>query len=461
MTLDDGFAVGTSGHLLYEGIDVAELAEQVPTPFYLYSGRRIRANVEAIRGAFSARHAASEIFFASKACSNLWFLRQVYDAGANVEVNSGGELAKALCAGFAPDQIVFNGVAKTEAEIAAAIEAGIRSLIIDSLFEIERAASVAAALARRVAVALRVDVDVPTHTHPGLATTHGGKAGIDLDDAVPAFARAAATGWLEVRGLHVHIGSQITSVEPYVSALERSLELMQRLEGESGLRLEELNLGGGLAVPYRQEPACAADDYFCCTLTPDDYAAAICAVLERRRSDLKLLMEPGRAIAGTTAILVTRVEGEKTKAVRDESGRRTAEERWLVIDAGANTLLEHTNYDWYFRTVVANRADRAATAPFRLAGPLCDGGDVFAGDDGSAFRRFPAETTAGDVIAFRDCGAYTLEMMHPYNARPRAAAYAVVDGQVVQIRRADSFDDLVAHDIAEGAPLAERGTLPK
>jgi len=461
MTLDDGLAVGPRGHLLFDGIDVVELAERVPTPFYLYSGRRIGANAEAIRRAFTSRHAATEIFFASKACSNLWFLRQVHDAGVNVEVNSGGELAKALRVGFAPSQIVFNGVAKTEAEIAAAIEAGIRSLIIDSMFEVERAAGVAGALARRVEVALRIDVDVRTHTHPGLATTHGGKAGIDLDDALPAFARAVAADWLDVRGLHLHIGSQITSVEPYVRALETSLGLMRRLEDESGLRLEQLNVGGGLAVPYREKAACAADDYFCCTLTPDDYAAAICAVLERRRPDLKLFLEPGRAIAGTTAILVTRVESEKTKGVRDESGRRTSEERWLAIDAGANTLLEHTNYDWYFRTVVANRADREATAPFRLAGPLCDGGDVFVGDDGSAFRRFPAETTVGDLVVFLDCGAYTLEMMHPYNARPCAAAYAVVAGDVVQIRRADSFDDLVSADIADGTRLLGRSVRPE
>ena len=257
MTLDDGLAVGPRGHLLYDGVDVVELAGRVPTPFYLYSGRRIRANAEAISSAFTSRHAATEIFFASKACSNLWFLRQVHDAGVNIEVNSGGELAKALRAGFAPGQIVFNGVAKTEAEIAAAVEAGIRSLVIDSLFEIERVADVAGALARRVNVALRVDVDVRTHTHPGLATTHGGKAGIDLDDALPAFARAAAADWLDVRGLHLHIGSQITSVEPYERALEASLDLVQRLEDEAGLRLEQLNIGGGLAVPYREEPVCA------------------------------------------------------------------------------------------------------------------------------------------------------------------------------------------------------------
>ena len=266
MTLDDGLAVGPTGHLLFDGVDLVELAERVPTPFFVFSGRRIRANVEAISGAFTSRHAATEVFFASKACSNLWFLRLVRDAGVNVEVNAGGELDKALRAGFAPGQIVFNGVAKTKAEIAAAVDAGVRSLVIDSLYELERVAGSPAALARRVNVAPRVDVDVPTHTHPGLATTHGGKAGIDLDDALAAFACAAAADWLDVRGLHLHIGSQITSVEPYERALEASLDLVQRLEDEAGLRLEQLNVGGGLAVPYREEPACAGDDYFCCTL---------------------------------------------------------------------------------------------------------------------------------------------------------------------------------------------------
>jgi diaminopimelate decarboxylase len=144
---------------------------------------------------------------------------------------------------------------------------------------------------------------------------------------------------------------------------------------------------------------------------------------------------------------VSRVENEKVKGVRDASGTRIDEERWLTVDAGFNTLLEHTNYHWYYRAIVAGRAAQRNDGQFRLAGPLCDGGDVFAGDNNQLTRRLPAATTVGDVIVFFDAGAYSLEMMSQYNGRPRAAAYAVVDGDVRQILERDSFDDLIAHDL--------------
>jgi diaminopimelate decarboxylase len=165
-----------------------------------------------------------------------------------------------------------------------------------------------------------------------------------------------------------------------------------------------------------------------------------------------LFLEPGRSIAATTAVLVARVENEKTKGRRDGAGRRVGDERWLTVDAGFNTLLEHTNYHWYYRTIVASRAGEEAEGEFRLAGPLCDGGDVFAGDGDSAYRSLPASTAVGDVVAFLDAGAYTLEMMNPYNARPTAAAFAVTAaGRLVQIRRRDTAEDLVAHDLVPGA----------
>ena len=187
-------------------------------------------------------------------------------------------------------------------------------------------------------------------------------------------------------------------------------------------------------------------------------------MLERRRPSLKLLLEPGRSIAGNTALLVTSVENAKVKGVRDAAGRRVGDERWLTIDAGFNTLLEHTNYRWYYRTAVASRAAEAADTPFRLAGPLCDGGDVFAGDDDTPYRTFPAATAPGDVVVFFDAGAYTLEMMNPYNARPRAAAYATHEGGAELIRSADTLHDLIACDVEPGAgagghPHAQRRGL--
>jgi diaminopimelate decarboxylase len=296
-------------------------------------------------------------------------------------------------------------------------------------------------------------VHVPTLTHPGLETAHGGKAGIDRDDAAAAFCLAAEHPNLEPAGMHMHVGSQITSVEPYRQAIAAALDLVAEVEAAAGVRLQFLNAGGGFAVPYREAPVtCHPSDYFCSQLTAADYADAIGGAVAARRPDLSLFLEPGRSIAATTAVLVARIENEKTKGRRDGAGRRIGDERWVTVDAGFNTLLEHTNYSWYYRTIVASRAGEAADTDYRLAGPLCDGGDVYAGDADSPYRGFPAATTVGDVVAFLDAGAYTLEMMNPYNARPTAAAFAVTAaGRLVQIRRRDTAEDLVAHDLVPDA----------
>ena len=308
------------GRLLFDGVDVAALGGRVDTPFFLYSQARIAANVAAVRRAFEARHAASRVFFAGKACSNLWFLEQVRAAGAGIEVNSGGELWKALRAGFSPDQAVFNGVAKSRAELAEAVSAGIAGVVADSLCELRRLDEVARDLGRPARVLPRVDVNVTGGTHPGLETASGGKAGIDLGEAMEALRLAAASEHLELAGLHLHIGSQITAVEPYLRALGVALDLLDDVERELGVTLPALDLGGGFAVAYRERSMRPDGDYFFTGLTVSDYAAAICAEVARRRPALELWLEPGRSIAADTAILVTRVESEKTKRLRDQLG---------------------------------------------------------------------------------------------------------------------------------------------
>ena len=452
MPTNDSWLTVRGGRLCFDGADIVAVAGDAETPFYLFSERRLRHNIAGLQEAFGGRYPRSEIFYASKACSNLWFLNVVRDSGINVEVNSGGELDKALRAGFEPRQIVFNGVAKTRAEIAAAVRVGVRTLLVDSLHELGCIAEVAAEVGRPAPVAPRIDVHVPTATHPGLETAHGGKAGIDRDDAAEAFRRAAADPGLDPVGLHLHVGSQITSVDPYRQALSNALDLVDEVEAVAGVRLQFLDAGGGFAVPYRESsPSGAAADYFCSRVSLDEYAATIRGVLEARRPDLALFIEPGRSIAATTGVLVTRVENEKTKRTRDADGRVVGEERWLTIDAGFNTLLEHTNYRWYFRTLAAGRAGEPADTQFRLAGPLCDGGDVFAGDDDTPYRRFPVGTSVGDLVVFLDAGGYTLEMMNDYNARPRAGARAVtLAGDVVAVRRRETSSDLFAFDLTPG-----------
>jgi diaminopimelate decarboxylase len=445
------------GHLLLEGIDIVALAQQVETPFFVFSERELRWNIERLRNAFNRRHLDTEIFFASKACSNLWFLDRVRRSGINVEVNAGGELWKVLKVGFTPDQIVFNGVAKTHSEIGQAVDNGIRAIVVDSMYELERVAGVAQEYLTPANVSIRVDVNVETLTHPGMMTAHGAKAGIDIDDALDAFGFAASHEYLNLRGMHMHIGSQITGVEPYVTAMETALDLIDKVEASCEVTLEHLDAGGGFAVPYREGPECAPDDYFCAKLTADDYAEAICEVVERRRPKLKLFLEPGRSIAASAAVLVTHVENEKVKGVRDAGGKRIADDHWVTIDAGFNIVLDNALYDWYFPAVVANKADHEPVAEFRVAGPLCDGGDLVPGQDGTPFRRLPADTTVGDLLVFFNVGAYTLETMTPYNSRPRASAYAVADGEIVQIREQESYDDLVARDRPASLPT---GKLP-
>ena len=440
------------GRLLFDGADVAGLAGRVDTPFFLYSQARIAANVARVRRAFASRHAASRVFFASKACSNLWFLEQVRAAGAGAEVNSGGELWKALRAGFSPGQLVFNGVAKSRRELEEAVTAGIRGIVADSLCELRRIDEVARDLGRPARVLPRVDVNVSGGTHPGLETASGGKAGIDRGEALDAFRLAAASEHLRLEGLHLHIGSQITTLEPYLRALGVALDLLDEVERELGVTVPALDVGGGFAVAYRERPLHPDDDYFFTGLGVEDYAAAIAEVVARRRPALELWVEPGRSIAADTAILVTRVESEKTKRLRDQRGRAVAEDRWLLVDAGYNTFFDPVLYGWYYPLVSVSRPAAAADGSFRVAGPLCDGGDVFGGDDATEYRRLPAATAPGDLLAFHDAGAYTLELMTPYNARPTAGAYAVVEGaRMLRIRAPQSREDLVALD--EAVPL--------
>ena len=433
------------GRMLFEGVDVTELAETTPTPFFLFSGPQLDRNITSMREAFQSRHAATRVFYASKACSNLWFLDRVRRAGIDVEVNSGGELWKAKRAGFDASQIVFNGNAKSEGEIAAALDPPIEAIVVDSVFELERIAAVAADQCVEARVALRIDLNIPSATHPGLQTGNGAKAGIDVNEAIGAFGLAVQLPNLKVVGMHYHIGSQITDVEPYSEALDQALALLERVETAHDIRLEHLNIGGGYAIPYYDRIRDEPDTYFEARHTLDDYAEAVCSKLRAARPDLSLYLEPGRAIAGDTAVLLSRVEAEKTKLVESGHGR-VAREDWLMVDAGFNTILEHSSYQWYFRAVVANRCSKPPVRPFRLGGPLCDGGDVFTGDPGSLFRFLPPSTGVGDLVAFFDVGAYSLECMSAYNGRDQAAAYLVDETGVRLIAERRSVLDFVANE---------------
>jgi len=433
------------GRMRFGGIDVAGMAETTPTPFFLFSGTQIDRNIAALRNAFRRYHPKTRVFYASKACSNLWFLDRVRRSGIDIEVNSGGELWKASKVGFPPQQIGFNGNAKTRAEITAALQPPIEAIIVDSVFELRRVADVAADLGVQARVTLRVDLNVASETHPGLRTSKGAKAGIDVSEALAAFGLAAQLPNTALVGMHYHIGSQITRVEPYLEALDLALALLERIETAHDVRLEHLNIGGGFAIPYYDRTADEPATYFEAPHSLDGYAAGIGERLEKARPDLQLYLEPGRAIAGNTAILVTRVEAEKTKLVEGEDGR-VAREDWIMVDAGFNTVLEHSSYHWYYRAVVANHCGKPPVRPFHIGGPLCDGGDVYTGDPGSEYRHLPTCTKVGDIIAFFDVGAYSLECMTAYNGRDQAAAYMITDSGLRQIAARRTVEDFVANE---------------
>jgi diaminopimelate decarboxylase len=313
------------------------------------------------------------------------------------------------------------------------------------VFELRRVADVAADLGVQARVALRVDLNVASETHPGLRTSKGAKAGIDVSEALAAFGLAARLPNIELVGMHYHIGSQITRVEPYLEALDLALALLDRVETAHDIRLEHLNIGGGFAIPYYDRTADEPDTYFEAPHTLDGYAAGIGKRLQKARPDLQLYLEPGRAIAGNTAILVTRVEAEKTKLVEAADGRVTRVD-WIMVDAGFNTVLEHSSYHWYYRAVVANHCGKPPVRPFRIGGPLCDGGDVYTGDPGSEYRYLPTCTKVGDIIAFFDVGAYSLECMSAYNGRDQAAAYMVTESGLRQIAARRTVEDFVANE---------------
>ena len=461
-----GFLDARDGHLTVDGIDMVELARAHGTPLMVFSEARIRRNARAIRAAIGGAAARHRVCYAAKACAHNAILRVVRDEGLSLEVNSGGELAKARHAGFSDDAIVFNGVAKTADDLRAAMTPAIKAINVDSLFELQRIVDLAAAEGLTANVALRLAPGLSGATVPGndtgAATGKFGLAATELSTALDLL--GSQDNRVRLRGLHVHVGSQIASAAVYAEAARFALARIAEAEDRLGRRLDHVNLGGGFPLDYVK-----ADRADAVALRPGLGAAAIAAALREAsvaRPDLELVMEPGRAVVGDAAVLLTRVEGMKTRAG----------EPWLVLDAGYNVIVESFSYKWYFHALTANRAEARDTARFRLAGPLCDSGDAFHDVDGeglvarllaaapamAAFetvlrqnlvrlpshRLLPMATGPGDLIAFLDVGAYSVETMTPNNGHPRPTVLMLgTDGRPAVMRPRDSLARLVADEL--------------
>ena len=409
-----GFAY-RDGVLFAEDVAIPDLADRIGTPFYCYSTAGLRNAYREFAEAVDGLGA--DICYAVKANGNQAVVSLFAALGAGADVVSEGELRRALAAGVDPARIVFSGIGKTRSEIAAALEAGCGQLNVESAAELEAVSEVASGAGQRAAVAVRVNPDVDARTHRKISTGRAGdKFGIALELVPDAYRRAGVLPGVDPVGLAVHIGSQLTDLEPFRDAFLRLAGLVRRLRGE-GRPVVRLDLGGGLGVAYRNEsPPSAAD-----------YAGLIREIFGGL--DLALTLEPGRRLTADAGILVSRVIYMK------ESGGR----RFAIVDAAMNDLLRPALYDaWHGIDPV--RLSGAGAAAVDVVGPVCESGDAL------AVQRELPPLAAGDLLAVRSAGAYGAVMSSAYNARPPAPE-AMVNGDAhAVIRPRAEYDTMIGLD---------------
>ena len=400
------------GQLFAEGVALSAIAERFGTPTYVYSRAHIEAQYRAYADALSG--IPHLVCFAVKANSNLGVLNVLARLGAGFDIVSRGELERVLAAGGKPDRIVFSGVGKSRDDMRRALEVGVHCFNVESTVELERLQVVAAELGKVAAISLRVNPDVDAGTHPYISTgLKENKFGIAIADAEAVYARAAELPNLRVVGVDCHIGSQLTSLPPFLDALERLLALIDRLAAR-GIRIEHLDLGGGLGVRYKDETPPLAGDY-------------IAAVRERIAGrNLALVFEPGRSIVANAGVLLTRVEYLKHTEHKD----------FAIIDAAMNDLIRPALYQaWMDVVPVSPRAGEARA--YDLVGPICETGDFLAKN-----RELVLEE--GDLLAVCSAGAYGFVMSSNYNTRGRAAEVLVDGEQAFEVRRRETLAELYA-----------------
>ena len=404
------------GLLMAEDNDISILAKRYGTPLYIYS----RATIERHWNAFNDALDGQEhlICYAVKANSNLGVLNLLARLGSGFDIVSMGELERVLAAGGSPDKIVFSGVGKQRLEMKRALEVGIHCFNIESEAEIERLDEVANSVGVIAPVAIRVNPDVDAKTHPYISTgLKANKFGIPIEDARTVYQQIAAKKNLKIIGVDCHIGSQILEISPFIDALKRVLVLVDDLR-KDGIKLQHLDLGGGLGIPYNDETP----------PSPEQYVKAIKQVLGGRL--LKLILEPGRAIAGNAGILVTRVEYLK-------HGKADDDKNFAIIDAAMNDLMRPTLYQAWQKIIPVTEAskDDKQKKSYDLVGPICETGDFLAKDRELSLK-------ANDLLAIRSSGAYGFSMSSNYNSRPKAAEIMVDGEQHYVVRERETITSL-------------------
>src|SRR5882724_2885252 len=462
-----GYLEVRDGRLSISGVDATALSYKHGTPLFVFSEPRIRTNIARLQAAAKKVDRPIKFCYASKANSNMSILDVVRDAGIDIEVNSGGELFKALRAGFRPDQIIFNGTSKSNDEIDESVRAGIYAINVDSIYEIglvEQSVKRLRALGEQVPTAritLRLVPEIGTRSHLGLQTALlTSKFGISSSEVLDAFRRGLQNPDLvRVCGIHIHVGSQTPDVEPFAEAFRSMWEHLVTIHRETGHTLEHINLGGGIPVNYLRDRSQADQlpeherDMLGANLEP---AAVLTEALRVARESARdasaehlldhvtILLEPGRSVIADAGLVLTTVRNIKR---RPETG-----DVWLLTDAGYNIMLSMNNYKWYYHLISATRAGEPHEREYKVAGPLCDSGDVYFDIEREGrlpdYRRLPANVKPGEILALLNSGAYSLAQMFHYNGRPLPAAVMIRgDGNAELIRRRDTYEDLLANDV--------------
>jgi diaminopimelate decarboxylase len=397
-----------------EAVPLSRIAEQHGTPCFVYSRAALTDAWRAFDAAFTARDHL--VCYAVKANSNLAILNLFAQLGSGFDIVSGGELQRVLAAGGDPRKIVFSGVGKSADEIRRALHAGILCFNVESESELIRLDRIAGELGKAAPVSLRVNPDVDAKTHPYIATgLKQNKFGVAYRDALALYHRARGLPHLKIEGIDCHIGSQLTEIAPFAAALEKVLDLLDRLQRE-GIAISHLDLGGGLGICYQDEVPPAIGDY-----------ARTLIDLVGKRSQ-KLLLEPGRALVGNAGILLTRVEYLK----------HGEEKNFAVVDAAMNDLMRPALYDaWH--DVLPVFAGAAGADVYEIVGPVCESGDFLAHDRKLALRE-------GDLLAIMSAGAYGMSMSSNYNTRPRAAEVMVDAARSYVIRERETVDELMSRE---------------
>ena len=404
-----------NGELYCEEVPVKKIVEEVGTPVYIYSARTIKRHFKVFDTAF--KEVSHLVCYSVKANSNIAVLRLLGNLGAGADIVSGGELKRVLKAGISPQKVVFSGVGKTPEEIEFALFQDILMFNVESEEELFLIGEVAKRLKKKARFSLRVNPNVDPKTHPYISTgLKKNKFGIPEEEVIKLYESTKENPYLEAVGMDAHIGSQLTSISPFVEALSRLKKLWKELES-LGFELKYLDLGGGLGIVYKdEEPP-----------MPEEYAKAI--IKEAKELNAILILEPGRVIVGNAGILVTRVLYKK----------KNNEKNFVIVDAGMNDLIRPAFYDAYHQIIPVEEKNGKKEV-VDIVGPICESGDFFAKE------RELTEVSSGDLLAIMSAGAYGFVMSSNYNTRPKPPEILVIDDKFYIIRRRETVEDILSFE---------------